>query len=138
MFNPKHLFASLSLASLATALPALEPRDDDAECLASLSAYTSSSSVFEEQYTVKVITTSAHNLQTSEEGAPLTTLCDGRPRAVSSLVRTTETYDPPLTETIYSYYDEPTPTCTLAPSACTSPDCTLEPYTPCTAGIPDN
>jgi hypothetical protein len=111
----------------------VEPRDGDAECLASLSAFSSASYAFEEMYTVEVITTSAYNHREADPDAPTTTLCDGRPRVISSLARTTETYDPPLTETIYSYYTEPTPTCTVAASACKS-DC--EAYTPCTAGTP--
>jgi hypothetical protein len=132
MLKTKSLLVNASLILLATALPALEPRED--ECLASLNAYTSSSRAFEEQYTVKIITTSAYNYQQDDPDAPLTTLCDGRPRALSSLVRTTETYDPPLTETISSYYDEPTPTCTVASTLCTTPDC--KPYVPCTVGVP--
>ena len=49
------------------------------------------------------------------------------------MARTTETYDPPLTQTIYSYYTEPTPTCTVAATADKSG---LETYVPCTTGYP--
>jgi hypothetical protein len=133
MFKLNHLLTAAPLFLLATALPALEPHDGDAECIASLSAYSSSSIAFEESYTVKVVTSSAYNYQKADPDAPATTLCDGRPRVISSLARTTETYDSPLTETIYSYYTEPTPTCTVAASALPSD---LETYTPCTAGIP--
>jgi hypothetical protein len=134
MLITNHLLTGATLLLLATALPALEPRDGDAECLVSLSAYSSASYAFEESYSTRIITTSAYNYQKTDSDAPVTTLCDGRPRVISSLARTTETYDPPLTETSYSYYTEPTPTCTVAASACTS-DC--EAYTPCTAGIPN-
>ena len=119
---------------VTTALPTLEPRDGNAECLTSLSAYSSAKYAFEQQYTVKIVTTSAYNYQKLDSEPSVTTLCDGRPRVLSILTRTTETYDPPLTETTYSYYTEPTQTCTVAASACTS-DC--EAYTPCTAGIPN-
>jgi hypothetical protein len=133
MFKLKHLLTAAPLLLLATALPALEPRDGDAECIASLRAYSSSSLAFEESYTVKVVTTSAYIYQKTDPQQPVTTLCDGYPRVISSLASTTETYDPPLTETIYSDYTEPTPTCTVAASALPSD---LDAYTPCTAGIP--
>lgn len=131
MLKLNHLLATSPFILLATALPALEPREVDADCVASLSAYTSSSIAYEESYTVKVVSTSAYNYQKADPA--VTTLCDGYPRVISSLASTTETYDPPLTETIYSDYTEPTPTCTVAPSALPSD---LDTYTPCTAGIP--
>jgi len=133
MFKLKDLLTAAPFLLLVTALPALGPRDGDAECIASLEAYSSSSYAFEELFTVKTITVSAYNYQKTDPDAPVTTLCDGRPRVLSSLARTTETYDPPLTETIYSYYTEPTPTCTITASVGTSD---WEPYVPCTAGIP--
>lgn len=63
----------------------------------------------------------------------MTTLCDGRPRVLSTLTRTTETYDPPLTETIYSHHDVPQPTCSAALSACREGSRECTPYIPCTA-----
>lgn len=133
MFKLKSLLSAAPSFLLATALPALEPRDGDAECIASLQAYSSSSYAYEELYTVKVISSSAFNYQKTDPDEPVTTLCDGYPRVISSLARTTETYDPPLTTTIYSDYTEPTPTCTVAASALPSD---LSTYLPCTAGTP--
>lgn len=124
MMDTMKLLATASLILLARALPAADPNDDDFECLSSFHVYDSSSSAFEEQYTTEIISTREWVDVETDKDVPLTTLCDGRPRALESYkliyTTTTDTLDPPETTTRYSSYTEPSPTCTIAETACTA------------------
>lgn len=122
MLDTKTLLGAASLISLVAALPATDPNDDDFACFSSYREHDSSSWAFEEQYTTELVSTREWVDEVTDTNVPLTTLCDGRPRALepykTSLVTSTETLDPPEITTKYSTYTGPSPTCTIAGSAC--------------------
>lgn len=125
-----HIFASACLALLATALPAPDPVDPDSlQCWSSLNAYEAAASSWSEVPVTQTVTSSAY-IAEIDTNVPYTTLCDGRPRAGTTRY-TTEytTYDPPKTITrgqgdwddeaiTAGTYPSPSPTCTIADSAC--------------------
>lgn len=122
MLDTKTLLSAASIIALAASLPATDPNDDDFACFSSYREHDSSSWAFEEQYTTELVSTREWLDEEIDTNVPLTTLCDGRPRALepykTSLVTSTETLDPPEITTRYSTYTGPSPTCTIAPSAC--------------------
>jgi hypothetical protein len=122
MMDAKSRLGAASLLALAVALPATDPNDDDFACFSSYREHDSSSWAFEEQYTTEVISTQVWVNEETDTNVPLTTLCDGRPRALESYktfeVTSTETLDPPGTTTRYSTYTGPSPTCIIAATAC--------------------
>ena len=106
MLDPKTLLGAASIIALAAALPATDPNDDDFACFSSYREHDSSSWAFEEQYTTELVSTREWVDEATDTNVPLTTLCDGRPRALepykTSLVTSTETLDPPEITTRYS------------------------------------
>jgi hypothetical protein len=134
------IVGSACFALLAKALPAPDLIDDESlECWSSLDAAESAYEVWKSESTV--YTRSLALFTSLDTNAPHTTLCDGRPRALTtSYTTSTSTIDPPVTTTIYNFgysvYTVPTPTCTIAREACSafhtsypSPHCKL--YRPC-------
>ena len=122
MLYARIIFSATSLVALVEALPATGPDDDDFECFSSFSEYISSSWAVGEQYTTEIWDTITRTVYSTDRDVPLTTLCDGRPRALESYrtveVLVTSTYDPPVTNTVYSTYTGPSPTCTIDATAC--------------------
>ena len=145
MLQAQALMVVTSVFTLVAAVPATGPYDDDFACFSSYREYDSSSRSFEELYTTEVVSISERIVKKTDRNVPLTTLCDGRPRALEPFktfeVTSTETLDPPATVTKYSIYTSPTPTCTIDATACAAiqsafPDedshCeTLPSYVPC-------
>lgn len=146
--NMLHTPALLSVASVFTlvaALPATGPNDNDFACFSSYREHDSSSRAYEQLYTTEVVSEYDWPALRVDRNVPVTTLCDGRPRALESFktesFRVTETLDPPETRTRYSTYTGPSPTCTIDATACAAiksafPDedshCeTPAPYVPC-------
>lgn len=115
--NIKSLLGIASLNLLVTALPAADPNDDDFQCLSSWHSWDASSS--QNQYTTTVVSSIVHVTDIIDPNVPLSTLCDGRPRGQFTQSSSTETYDPPSTQTIYNPLTTGTPTCTIAETACT-------------------
>lgn len=145
MLHAKKLLSAASVVAIAAALPATDPNDDDFACFSSFREHDSSSWAFEASYTTELVSTRTYIDFSTDKNVPLTTLCDGRPRALESYktveVTSTSVLDSPEITTIYSTYTDPGPTCTIAPSACAAiesayPDdvshCeTPAPYVPC-------
>ena len=145
MLQAQALLVITSVFTLVAAVPATGPYDDDFACFSSYREYDSSSRSFEELYTTEVVSIYEQIVKKTDRNVPLTTLCDGRPRALEPFktfeVTSTETLDPPATVTKYSIYTSPTPTCTIDATACAAiqsafPDedshCeTLPSYVPC-------
>jgi hypothetical protein len=102
----------------------LDSDDDDFVCYTSFVDYTSkAASYFLESHSVtELVYTRVIEGWSTDRNVPMTTLCDGRPRALESYktVYTTTTYtlEPPETETNWLTYDGPRPTCTIDPTAC--------------------
>jgi hypothetical protein len=118
------IVGSACFALLAKALPAPNFIDDESlKCWSSSDAASSAYEVWKSESTVY---TSSLALFTSlDTNVPLTTLCDGRPRAlITSYTTSTLTIDPPETTTLYNFghsiYTVPTPSCTIAREACSS------------------
>jgi hypothetical protein len=101
-----------------------DPNDDDFECLSSWHAHDSAAQSFSDA-SVVTVTYSAYTDEYTEtdSNVPLTTLCDGRARALESYKYTTTTetsyYTPAVTYRDWPEYTEPTPTCKIATTACT-------------------
>ena len=147
MFGIRRLVFAAGLAFHAAALPATGPSDEGFECYSSLSAYDSSSREFEEPYATELVSTAVWISTSKDTNVPLTTLCDGRARAIEPYkvveVTETETLESPVPTALYSTYTEASPTCVIAETACTAiqsahPDeyvyCeTNPPYVPCTS-----
>lgn len=145
MLQSRVLLIVTAVFTIATALPATGPYEDDFACFSSYREHDSSSRSFEELYTTEVVNVRERIVNQVDRNVPLTTLCDGRPRALEPYrtfqVTSTETLNPPETTTQYSTYTSPLPTCTIAPTACAAiesafPDedshCeTLPSYVPC-------
>jgi hypothetical protein len=147
MFASRHLIFAATLAFQAAALPAADPNNDAEKCWTSKDNHRlSRESAIGHSYTELVST--VEDVSTSiDSDVPLTTLCDGRARALKPyttiLVTVTETLETPTLTTFTSKYTEPSPTCTIAESDCTTiidnhageiKHCTLAPtYPPCAA-----
>lgn len=145
MLDARKLLSAASVVAIVAALPATSPNDDDFACFSSFRKYDSSSWAFESSYTTKLVSKTTYVEYSTDTNVPLTTLCDGLPRALKPYktveVTSTSTLNPPEVATIYSTYTKPAPTCTIAPSACAAieskyPDdvshCeTPAPYVPC-------
>jgi hypothetical protein len=108
----------------ANALPAPDLIDDGSlECLSSLNAAQSAYATWSTQSFVT--TRSSEVYSWLDKNVPYTTLCDGRPRALTTTYTTsTKTIDPPETLTIQNFgyrdYTAPTPICTIAKAACSA------------------
>jgi hypothetical protein len=146
MFGTKRLLFIVGLAFKTTALPAVDPND---ECSSSWNAYESSSREYEQPYSTSYIATTVIWSRSTVFDQPLTTLCDGRPRAVGPYTTyeytSTITLDPPEPTYWWSAYPSDPPTCTTAgslPNAAvetSDPDSDLSPraaYVPCTDASP--
>jgi hypothetical protein len=145
MLQARVLLVVTAIFTTVTALPATGPYEDDFACFSSYREHDSSSRSFEELYTTEVLSIRERIVYQVDRNVPLTTLCDGRPRALEPYktfeVTSTETLNPPETTTQYSTYTSPLPTCTIAATACAAiesafPDevshCeTPVPYVPC-------
>jgi hypothetical protein len=123
MLNARMLFGAASLLALATALPATAPDDDDFACYTSIVDYSSTSIQYREDHIYTEVSSSqVWEGEMVDKDVPMTTLCDGRPRALESYKTywgtTTTTFDPPITNTMWLEYDEPFPTCNVDPTAC--------------------
>jgi hypothetical protein len=123
MLNARMLFGAASLLALATALPATAPDDDDFACYTSIVEYSSTSIQYREDHIYTEVSSSqVWEGEMLDKNVPMTTLCDGRPRALESYKTywgtTTTTFDPPITNTKWLEYDEPFPTCNVDPTAC--------------------
>lgn len=114
MFGIQNTFLIAYFSLLATALPA-DPNDDDFECLSSWHAFDAS----EDQYSTTVTSEYVYVTDVLDTNVPLSTLCDGRPRGQYTESRSTESYDPPITRTVLVPPTGPTPSCTIAETACT-------------------
>jgi hypothetical protein len=147
MFATRHLIFAAALAFQAAALPAADPNNDAEECWTSKDNYRKSNEwAFGHSYT-ELVSTDESVSTSIDTDVPLTTLCDGRARALEPyktiLVTVTETLETPTLTTFTSAYTEPSPTCTIAESDCTTimdthagelKHCTLAPtYPPCAA-----
>lgn len=143
-----HTSVVLSVAlvlTLVAALPATGPDNEDFACFSSYREYDSSSRAVGELYTTELVSVQEQTVKQIDRDVPFTTLCDGRPRALepykTSYVTSTVTLDPPETITHYSTYVGPSPTCTIAETACAAIESafpedeshctTLAPYVPC-------
>jgi hypothetical protein len=147
MCSTKHLIFATTLLFQAAALPAANPNDDDFACWTSSHAYLTSSESYEESYSTELVSTAESTSWSTNTDVPLTTLCDGQARALEPYktiaVTVTETLKSPTPTSFFSTYTEPTPTCTIAESACTAiiaskhlgyKFCTTNPpYIPCTS-----
>lgn len=143
MLHTRALMSVVFVFTIVAALPATGPNDDDFACFSSWREHDSSSKAFEEPYATEVLSVREYVHLSTDRNVPLTTLCDGRPRALESYKRfvVTSTYalDPPETTTLYSTYTDPSPTCTIAATACAAiesafPDDVSHceaPYVPC-------
>lgn len=126
MLNNRQLLATASFVLLARALPAADPNDDSFECLSSWHAYDSSSNAYNQdpEYTTEIVSTTEYFVVNTEKDVPITTLCDGRARALrarsTTSIWTTKTLDPPQTSSEYFQYTGAAPTCTIAETACTA------------------
>lgn len=122
MLQAQALLIVTSVFTLVAAVPATGPYDNDFACFSSYREYDSSSRSLEELYTTEVVSIYEQIVKKTDRNVPLTTLCDGRPRALEPFktfeVTSTKTLDPPETITQYSIYTSPTPTCTIDATAC--------------------
>jgi hypothetical protein len=123
MLNARMFFGAAASIALAAAFSATGPDDDDFACYTSSVDYTSTSSkYYEDHIYTEAITTLVSSGDMTDTNVPMTTLCDGRPRALESYKTyygtTTLTFDPPLDRVTWLEYDGPRPTCTIDPTAC--------------------
>lgn len=124
MLDASKLLSAASLFALAAALPTntTDPNADDIACFTSLRDHDISSVSYTGESTTEVTSTRVYYSQVTDRDVPMTTLCDGRARALESFktyeVTMTETLDPPETNTIYAPYTGVSPTCTIAQTAC--------------------
>jgi hypothetical protein len=146
MFATRHLIFATALAFQAAALPAADPIDEPKECWTSSDDYWSSSWQYDGAAT-ELVSTEEWVWTSVDSDVPLTTLCDGKARALepykTAVITETETLETPTLTTFTRAYTEPSPTCTIGESACSSlvythdlipRYCTLSPtYPPCTA-----
>lgn len=125
MWSNKAILNLVAFALSTSALPAADPNEDDFECLSSLQAHDAFLETREQTWTTKVTSTYVRTVVDVITTSPLptTTLCDGRPRLIGDYPDTTyvvtETFDPPQTATYAVEYTGPSPTCTIAETACT-------------------
>jgi hypothetical protein len=111
------LLGAAPLFPIAAALPAIDPNDDDFACFCSYREHDSSSWVSKKQYNIKVTGVREWISLETDTDVPLTTLCNGQPRALESYksFEVTSTETPDLSGTTARYA---TPTFTTAKSAC--------------------
>lgn len=124
MANIRRFLGLSAFVALASCLPAADPNDDDFACWTSKDQYRSSSGQYEGSYFEEFVTTWSHISTTTITDVAITTLCDGKPRLLEPYktitVTSIETLESP-TPTIFQLpYTEPSPTCTIAESACTA------------------
>jgi hypothetical protein len=146
MFATRHLIFATALTFQAAALPAADPIDEPKECWTSWDDYWTSSQYYDGQST-ELVSTEEWVWTSVDSDVPLTTLCDGKARALepykTAVITETETLESPTLATFTRAYTEPSPTCTIGESACSSllythdlnlRYCTLAPtYPPCAA-----
>jgi len=123
MANIHRFLRFSSFIVLASCLPAVDPNDeDDHACWTSSDQYRASSEQYEESYFEKLVTTWEHISTTTITDVSITTLCDGKPRLLEPYktitVTSIETLESPTPTVFQLPYTEPTPTCTIAESAC--------------------
>jgi hypothetical protein len=122
MANIHRLLSFFSIVALASCLPTTNPDDDDSACWTSSSDYRDASEAYEQSYFEKLVTTSEHITTSTITDVPMTTLCDGKARLLEPYktitVTSIETLESPTPTVFQLPYTEPTPTCTIADSAC--------------------
>lgn len=108
MLHTRALLSVASVFTLVATLPATGPNDDDFACFSSYREHDSSSRAFEELYTTEIVSVRERIVKQTDRNVPLSTLCDGRPRALEPYktfeVTSTETLNPPRSTTRYSTY----------------------------------
>ena len=135
MFATRHLIFATALAFQAAALPTTDSNSSAADCAASWSAYSSSSSEYEVPYSTSLRSLAYVTEDSYSWEQPLTTLCDGRERGNGPYITvpvTLETYTlDPWESEMYSTYTSASPTCevTTAPTdvETSSPDSSPSP-----------
>jgi hypothetical protein len=124
MFATKHLIFATAFAFQAAALSATEPIDEAKECWTSWEDYRSSSEWYQYQSTTELVSTEEFVSTSVDSDVPLTTLCDGKARALepykTAVITETETLESPTPTTFTRDYTEPSPTCSIGESACSS------------------
>jgi hypothetical protein len=124
MFGTIQLIFAAALAFRAAALPAPDPNDDDFECWTSSNAYMDRSVEFYHSLSTELVSTVEIVSTSTDTNVPLTTLCDGKARALERYktieVTVTETLEEPTPSEVFTEYPEPYPTCTIAETACTA------------------
>ena len=122
MFGTRRLLFATALTFHATALPTADPDEDDSACWTSSSDYKTSSEQYEESYFTEFVTEIEHASTSTVTDVSMTTLCDGKARLLEPYktitVTSTETVESPTPTVFQLPYTEPTPTCTIADSAC--------------------
>jgi hypothetical protein len=131
MFATRHLILATVLAFQAAALPTADSNSSAADCDASWSAYSSSSSEYELPYSTSTISTAVVTSDSYSWETPLTTLCDGRARGNGPYITVhvpVETYPlDPWESEMYSTYTGASPTCVYPTVETSSPDSTPAP-----------
>jgi hypothetical protein len=119
----RQLIITTALAFQAAALPAADPIDEPKECWTSLDDHWSSSWQYDGAAT-ELVSTEEWVWTSVDSDVPLTTLCDGKARALepykTAVITETETLETPTLTTFTRAYTEPSPTCTIGESACSS------------------
>ena len=121
----RHLIVATALAFQAvTALPAAGPNDDAEECWTSQDAYRLSVEYAIGHSYTELVSTEEWVSTSTDSDVPLTTLCDGKARALeaykTAVITETETLESPTPTTFTRDYTEPSPTCSIGVSACSS------------------
>jgi hypothetical protein len=120
----RHLIFATALAFQAAAFPAAEPIDEAKECWTSWDVYKNSSEWYEGQSTTELVSTEEFVSTSVDSDVPLTTLCDGKARALEPyktvVITETQTLESPTPTTFTRDYTEPSPTCSIGESACSS------------------
>jgi hypothetical protein len=121
----RHLIVATALAfQAATALPAAGPNDDAEECWTSQDAYRLSVEYAIGHSYTELVSTEEWVSTSTDSDVPLTTLCDGKARALEPyktvLVTVTETLETPTLTTFTSEFTGPSPTCTIGESECSA------------------
>jgi hypothetical protein len=124
MFATRILIFATALVSQAAALPAAEPIDEAKKCWTSWEEYRDSSEHYRAQSTTELVSTDEYVWTSVDSDVPLTTLCDGKARALeaykTAVITETETLESPTPTTFTRDYTEPSPTCSIGVSACSS------------------
>lgn len=122
MSRTLRLLGSTCLISLAAAFPAPELIDDESlQCVSAKNEWEAASSAWHD---VDITQTLSSTEYWPDVDVSWTTLCDGRPRAVTTRYPAQwTTLDPPLTTTVAQWQVSditPAPTCTVAETACST------------------